>query len=514
MAQKTIKNQGNTLSGSIGAGFGSIFNPGGRKYYILEHKVSSKYHRQGEAQEIIVDTIELGRDSHCQVRFDDNFPTVSRRHASIVRDGDNWKLVQLSHTNTTLLNGRPVQTEWYLQNGDEIQLSINGPKLGFIIPTGNKATVGSIGLTRRLSLFRQQAMRPYKNAIAALCAALIVICGVGGYFLHKQGKELLANGETITRLIAEAAKNDSLNVVKDSIYQAKMDSIARLKKTVVVRSGGLQPDTAISKLLANVKPYVYFVKTTAYIEFNGKTERISSSQGTGFLLDDGRFVTARHCVQPWLYRIDLINAVVTTAKIKGRSDVNAYAVIEAQSMNDRIHLRSTDFTVDDSYDKVFQTTVEDEDAWVTTPYPISFKDGTQLGEERMQGNDWAYARVNKSGGIKPNVAISSSLKAGTTVHVLGFPSGLGKSDGNIEVEPIYNKMSVSRDGLNNGRCIMVTEGVAHGNSGGPIFVVNNGRLEAVAVVSRKESATQQYGMFGITQQQQQYDHLVPLSNMK
>ena len=114
MAGNTTRPYRATLSGSLGAGMSSVFNPGGRKYYILEHKVSSRYHRAGEAQEIIVDQIELGRDSRCQVRFDDSFSTVSRRHAAIVRDGDNWKLVQISKTNTTFLNGHPVQTEWYL----------------------------------------------------------------------------------------------------------------------------------------------------------------------------------------------------------------------------------------------------------------------------------------------------------------------------------------------------------------------------------------------------------------
>ena len=59
MAGKTAKPYKATLSGSIGAGMGSVFNPRGRKYYILEHKVSSKYHRAGEAQEIIVDQIEI-----------------------------------------------------------------------------------------------------------------------------------------------------------------------------------------------------------------------------------------------------------------------------------------------------------------------------------------------------------------------------------------------------------------------------------------------------------------------
>ena len=51
MAGHTTKAYRNTLSGSVGAGIGSLFNPSGRKYYILEHKVSSKYHKAGESQE-------------------------------------------------------------------------------------------------------------------------------------------------------------------------------------------------------------------------------------------------------------------------------------------------------------------------------------------------------------------------------------------------------------------------------------------------------------------------------
>ena len=97
-----------SLSGSIGAGMKSVFGGGGRTYYMLVHKVSSKYHKAGESQPIIVDQIELGRDSKCQVRFDESFPTVSRRHAAIVKDGDKWKLVQLSTTNSTYLNGQKV----------------------------------------------------------------------------------------------------------------------------------------------------------------------------------------------------------------------------------------------------------------------------------------------------------------------------------------------------------------------------------------------------------------------
>ena len=111
-----------TLSGSVGSGVKSILGSSDRRYYVLEHKVSTKYHKAGESQKILIDQIELGRDPKCQIRFDESFDTVSRRHAAIVKDGDNWKLIQLSKTNSTYLNGRKVEKEWYFQIGDEIQL--------------------------------------------------------------------------------------------------------------------------------------------------------------------------------------------------------------------------------------------------------------------------------------------------------------------------------------------------------------------------------------------------------
>ena len=84
------QNYKRTLAGSVGAGMGALMGASGRTYFILEHKTPSKYHQAGESQKIIVDQVELGRDASCQVRFDENFETVSRKHAAIVRDGENW----------------------------------------------------------------------------------------------------------------------------------------------------------------------------------------------------------------------------------------------------------------------------------------------------------------------------------------------------------------------------------------------------------------------------------------
>lgn len=167
-----------TIAGSVGAGMAAVFNASGRQYYILEHKTESLYHHAGESQKIIVDQVELGRDSSCQVRFDETFETVSRRHAAIVKEGENWKLIPLSQTNSTLVNGTPIQGEQVLRSGDEIRLSTKGPLMGFIVPQGKQSLVSSIGMTERLSLFRQQALRPYKRALWIM--AIVLILAIGG----------------------------------------------------------------------------------------------------------------------------------------------------------------------------------------------------------------------------------------------------------------------------------------------------------------------------------------------
>ena len=216
MDNKTVQYK-RTLRGSVGAGVSALFNGNGRRYYILEHKDASKYHKAGESQKIIIDQVELGRDSNCQVRFDETFQTVSRRHAAIIKDGDRWKLVQLSKTNSTFLNGRPVENEWYLENGDEIQLSVGGPRMGFIVPAGKQSLVSSIKMTERLDLFRKQALRPYKTAIACLaCILVLVVAGLSTWNIKMQKdfyEKIAEAGQTIDSIIGKNAELDSLLAV-------------------------------------------------------------------------------------------------------------------------------------------------------------------------------------------------------------------------------------------------------------------------------------------------------------
>ena len=207
---------------NVSAGMKSIVRGTRKQYFILEHRVGSRYHYAGEQQEIIVDQIEIGRDETCQVRFDEVFETVSRRHAAISKVDNCWKLVPLSTTNPTLLNGKKVQQEWFLQHGDEIQCAINGPKLGFIIPSGEKAMVGSIGLSRRLHLFGKQVLAPYKRILIAVMCFLLLLIGVGVYFIVTKEKKINDYAETVHDL-SDVIDNYSSKITN---YQNQIDSMS------------------------------------------------------------------------------------------------------------------------------------------------------------------------------------------------------------------------------------------------------------------------------------------------
>ncbi len=484
-----------TLSGSIGAGMGSIFNGNGRKYYILEHKVSSQYHHAGESQEIIIDNIELGRASTCQVRFDERFTTVSRHHAAIVRDGDMWKLVQISKTNSTLLNGRPVQNEWYLQNGDEIQLSVGGPRLGFIIPTGNKATVGSIGLTRRLSLFRQQALAPYKKALWSLAACLLLCICVGGFVIYnqgstieKQGKELAeqisANKEN-TKKAAELAEQLHENNKKLKDYEQRIAGLTKEvadanRRAAIAARKAQEAISTIDNVITDdeqlkaVAKSTYFCVIALYLE----GEVVDACSGTGFLLDDGKFVTAQHVINPWSMLVNpedkeslLLNALINQAP-----SLFSYKMIAVSSSGDRIEMT---FTHDKHPFRMGRCNKE-------TIGTINFQGmdlPIQVVDDSFSSKDYAWIQRNKKGSIHADFEFSKSMPIKTHLDILGFPKGVGAEDIN-NISPIFSESSVARDGIDVDGCILLSNSETdHGNSGGPVFARKDGQLVAVGILS-------------------------------
>ncbi|MFA6147132.1 MAG: FHA domain-containing protein [bacterium] len=85
---------------------------------------------KGQIQEFAEGSILVGRHPSCNVLFPADVTVLSRRHAEIVRDGNQFRLVDKS-TNGTFVNGKRI-TETFLKSGDVIAFAEGGPKVSFL----------------------------------------------------------------------------------------------------------------------------------------------------------------------------------------------------------------------------------------------------------------------------------------------------------------------------------------------------------------------------------------------
>ena len=159
------------------------------------------------------------------------------------------------------------------------------------------------------------------------------------------------------------------------------------------------------------------------------------------------------------------------------------------------------FVMNEKYDIEVVYSKEIEGSAVSRKIKLAFPINGSKIEQALWGTDWAYAEIDRKGSIIANYDLSKNLKAGAEVHMLGYPKAIGFEDGKQRVEAIYNKLSVSRDGLNDANCIMVSSGADHGNSGGPVFALVGNQLQVVGIVSRGDSKSEHY------------NHLIPLANI-
>lgn len=96
---------------------------------------------KGEIQEFSEANISIGRNPGSSLCFPLEMTGLSRKHAEIRREGNQFRLVDLS-TNGTFVNGRKVK-EAILKDGDVLEFSEGGPKVSFL--TKVSETQGEIG---------------------------------------------------------------------------------------------------------------------------------------------------------------------------------------------------------------------------------------------------------------------------------------------------------------------------------------------------------------------------------
>lgn len=468
-------------------------------------------HRFGSRLPVETEVTLLGRDPGADVRFYDEYPTVSRRHAIIRCSGGQFILEPLSQTNSTLVNGHHVTAPVYLHNGDEIRLSTDGPRLAIIFP--GKDDYRNAGAPAPAIL-----PRPRSNPLDPRSQRLIPPAGVpaGGtgnprrYFFAVIALLVVAAlGLGIWKIIDLASANRRLgDLVAHSLEQQQQQSNSaetpgsgntagypeRAQDLPVDPSpvstsdwptfsgggGGSIGGAASADAMKVADKSVYFVMSLGFevttpdgdhyeIECGNNEGEIPGWSGTGFLLSDGRFVTARHVVEPWYYLdgADGADPELLSLNLIASNGGKVVAYLGAVSpTGDKILFKSSECRANRSGDQVRRTS-----------------SGERVTIAPIGSGDFATFRAGRKGGLPFSPEASRSLSRGTKLTVLSFPLGLGANSYN-DINPVYGTATVAADGLQEGMILTTETTYEKGSSGGPVFITDpSGRLVVVGITS-------------------------------
>lgn len=458
--------------------------------YTLEFLSNSKRHKQGSYDTIVVPYVELGRSSSCAIQFDEDAGTVSRKHAAIEKRGNDYVIRNLSGTNPTLVNGQPVNKEYYLKNGDEIQLSYEGPKMRFNVSDTGTA---KMGMTKRLNLVMQQAVKPYKMAAMGLVAFVVLLTG-GGIFgfmqLNRENRQLTEQMEFQKKItqaqsdsLAELNKknNQLLSEVKNSKKEVQRQ-FDRERQKLLKQNQDLQKSftefkskagsaTNYAKIIEPLKNKTLALYLTGYtVEGPNGPETVDldpQCMCTGFMLKGGIFATARHCIDALMSGSEELNFL-------DHSGVNVVTHFKAKSYDGSIEFDFTDdkMNSDFSSDQLKQVTYKGHTGSMRIP-------------DYFHGKDWAYVQTSYNDGMAYDPTLSLNLKAGTQLFVLGYSYGTQfRESGNME--PYFSTAKVTQSGIEQGTVRVTEAGWDGGNSGGPVFTLDeNGEAKVIGLVTGK-----------------------------
>lgn len=176
-------------------------------------------------------SVWLGRDPSCEVIFDANAATVSRKHAEIKIQGNDYILVDNNSFNGTLVNEQRISVPTPLYNGDEIQLGVGGPILKFNSPS-RKPPAGS-SLAGQRSFEASQIAMPIAEADSP--KTIVLSKGASSSPRIEPGA---ASEPQLLMTVSFGQKNE-LSIGRDETNDISLDGLQISKRHArLIRSGG------------------------------------------------------------------------------------------------------------------------------------------------------------------------------------------------------------------------------------------------------------------------------------
>ena len=225
-------------------------------------------------------------------------------------------------------------------------------------------------------------------------------------------------------------------------------------------------------------PYTYAVyqvhQLIKYPNGEVKEDNDASLVGSGFLLSDGRFITARHVTETYYYFCsnwgdDKINQMLTFQNVivNNGGDIQT-TFLAINHAGKKIKFTNKQCNVNRSQDETNTINIQGNNYVVKAA--------------KVATTDWVLFRTSDSGAPFDN-SLSTNMNAGTHLKVFGFPYGRGGENPSA-VSPIFSSAEVARKGLDvNGTIMTSNTDTQSGNSGGPVFTLKDGIYNVVGILS-------------------------------
>jgi hypothetical protein len=406
-------------------------------------------------------------------------------------------------------------------------------------------------MTERMNLFRQQALRPYKTALTVLSVVLILsIAGLVAWNLYMKDdfERKLAEKEVVVDQIQtdldkakaeadqikadlEAGKiakdkadkmlaeqNNRISGLQNQLYinQKELNDIkiasekeitdVDVKRYDDLEDGGedvsipVTDDLVIASTdLREYYDHIYTIKIDR-IEIEYAGQRIDPGIqlsdvvcGTGFMLEDGTFITDRQNVQPWVYNIEgqwkepwrelMAQFVACGAKV-----IIHYRAYSTKGTGKPLTFVNTDFVVNEVGDADLVVEIERgfRRAWYNY-FGVRITEWTakkyhmKVGVISKTSRSYAYIRnmgVNGEG-IPYDVETSTNMSGGTEIHMVGYARKTNEH--NLVPQHFNDKTNV--DDTQNGTIILQGQVGEAGYYGSPAFYKDeNGQYRIIGVM--------------------------------
>lgn len=390
------------------------------RHYALRFRSGDSIHNKGDIQYVSQRVLHIGQTPECELKLPIHPDYDDVCYAVIVKEENAslWKIIRQNRDAVILVNGMPLQLVQNLNDND--RLNFDNTEVVFTVEEGEAPAAQYI---------------KYKAPVWIWAAFTLVFLFISGIMFN-----IYENSKTTMALYDNEV---------GSVYMVEAD-------TMLVLS--MQGDT-LDIIPAN----------RAFV-------------GTGFVTDEGYFVTARHCVEFWLgleseLRPNLydIDSYIVRKAIDAEMDSTIRLVsklrISSHDGEKVWHYTSDDFTMDKSRDNLYDC------GDYETPY--IWRSVVSLFEKRdAELGDVAVMKwLHGNGNIKLE-APDKLYETETALCSFGYPQSenQGKAMFAVDEGKIYQQKDSPDE------CFICTKGFDPGFSGGPVFAKDYKMV--VGIVSR------------------------------